>query len=84
LQYDKSYMEGPMVVAMGADEMSAKIRRIAQDNDVPMVENKPLAWALYRETDVGEIVPYKYWNTVAVILNKVWSLNEERRKRMSA
>jgi len=84
LQFDKSYMEGPMVVAMGADEMSARIRQIAKDNDVPMVENKPLAWALYRETDVGEIVPYKYWNTVAVILNKVWSLNEERRKRKSA
>jgi len=84
LQYDKSYMEGPMVVAIGADEMSARIRRIAQDNEVPLVENKPLAWALYRETEVGDIVPYKYWNNVAVILNKVWSLNEERRKRKSA
>jgi len=84
IQYDQSYMAGPMVVAMGADEMSAKIRQIAKENDVPLVENKPLAWALYRETEVGEIIPDAYWNTVAVILSKVWHLNEDRRRRISA
>jgi len=84
IQYDQRSMAGPMVVAMGADEMSARIRQIARDNDVPLVENKPLAWALYRETDVGEIIPSAYWNTVAVILSKVWYLNEDRRRRISA
>jgi len=84
LQYDNSYMEGPMVVAMGADEMAAKIREIAKEHEVPLVENKPLAWALYRETDVGDLVPAAYFNTVAVIFSKVWRLNEERRRRMSA
>jgi len=84
IQYDQRSMAGPMVVAMGADEMSARIRQIAQENDVPLVENKPLAWALYRETDVGEIIPTAYWNTVAVILSKVWYLNEDRRRRISA
>jgi len=84
IQYDQRSMAGPMVVAMGADEMSARIRQIARENDVPLVENKPLAWALYRETDVGEIIPTAYWNTVAVILSKVWYLNEDRRRRISA
>jgi flagellar biosynthetic protein FlhB len=84
IKYDQKSMPGPMVVAMGADEMSARIRKIATDHDVPLVENKPLAWALYRETDVGEIIPYAYWNTVALILSKVWYLNEERRRRISA
>jgi flagellar biosynthetic protein FlhB len=84
LQYDKSSMPGPMVVAIGADEMSARIRQIAQEHEVPLVENKALAWALYRETSVGEIIPYAYWNTVALILSKVWKLNEERRRRLSA
>jgi flagellar biosynthetic protein FlhB len=85
LQYDESYMrDGPIVVAMGADEMAAKIREIAKENEVPLVENKPLAWALYRETDVGDVVPQAYINTVAVIFSKVWRLNEERRRRMSA
>jgi flagellar biosynthetic protein FlhB len=84
VQYDRYSMPGPMVVALGADEMAARIRQIAQDAEVPLVENKPLAWALYRETDVGEIIPEAYWNTVAVILSKIWKLNEQKRGRMSA
>jgi flagellar biosynthetic protein FlhB len=85
LQYDERYMkDGPVVVAMGADEMAAKIREIAKEHEVPLVENKPLAWALYRETEVGDVVPSAYINTVAVIFSKVWRLNEERRRRMSA
>jgi flagellar biosynthetic protein FlhB len=84
LQYDQKSMPGPMVVAIGADEMSARIRDIARDSEVPLVENKSLAWALYRETSVGDIIPYTYWNTVAVILSRVWRLNEERRRRISA
>jgi flagellar biosynthetic protein FlhB len=84
IQYDQRSMAGPMVVAMGADEMSARIRNIAKEHDVPLVENKPLAWALYRETEVGEIIPHAYWNTVAVILSKVWYVNEDRRRRLSA
>jgi len=84
LQYDQRYMPGPRVVAIGADEMAARIRNIAQEHEVPLVENKPLAWALYRETKVGDIIPAAYWNTVALILSKVWRLNEERRRRLSA
>ncbi|MDR1839453.1 MAG: flagellar biosynthesis protein FlhB [Treponema sp.] len=84
LQYNQKSMPGPMVVAIGADEMSARIRQIAQEHEVPLVENKALAWALYRETSVGDIIPYAYWNTVAVILSRVWKLNEERRRRLSA
>jgi flagellar biosynthetic protein FlhB len=76
--------EAPKVVAIGADEMAARIREIAEANEVPLVENKPLAWALYRDTDVGDVIPYKYWNTVALVLSKVWYLNEERRRRKSA
>jgi flagellar biosynthetic protein FlhB len=84
VQYDQRTMPGPMVVAIGADEMSARIRQIAEAHEVPLVENKTLAWALYRETNVGDIIPYTHWNAVAVILSKVWRLNEERRSRLSA
>ena len=84
LQYDQMTMSGPMVVALGADEMAARIREIAQEHEVPLVENKPLAWALYRETDVGDIIPVAYWNTVAVILSNIWQLNEKRRERKIA
>jgi flagellar biosynthetic protein FlhB len=84
LQYDQKTMPGPMVVAIGADEMAARIRQIAQENEVPLVENKPLAWNLYNDTKVGDIIPIKYWNMVAAILSKVWYLNEERRRRLRA
>jgi len=83
LQYDQKSMPGPMVVAIGADEMAARIRAIAQEYDVPLVENKPLAWNLYNDTNVGDIIPVKYWNMVAMILSKVWYLNEERRRKQS-
>jgi flagellar biosynthetic protein FlhB len=73
-----------MVTAIGADEMAARIRQIAEENSVPLVEDKPLAWALFRETDVGDIIPESYWNAVATVLSRVWRLNEERRRRMSA
>jgi flagellar biosynthetic protein FlhB len=84
LQYEQRSMPGPMVIAIGADEISARIREIAEEHEVPLVENKALAWALYRETSVGDIIPYAYWNTVAVILSRVWRLNEEKRRRISA
>ena len=83
LQYER-YMEGPMVIAIGADEMSARIRQIAQEYDVPLVENKPLAWALYRETNVGDVIPDAYWNIVAEILKRVWQMNDEKRRKLSA
>jgi len=84
LKYDQAYMRGPMVIAMGADAVAARIREIAENHEIMLVENKPLAWALYRETDVGDIIPESYWNTVAVILSKVWRLNDEKRRRKSA
>jgi len=82
LQYDQKTMPGPMVVAIGADEMAARIRQIAQEHEVPLVENKPLAWSLYRDTKVSDIIPVKYWNMVAAVLSKVWYLNEERRRKL--
>jgi len=82
LKYDPAAMIGPMVVAIGADEMAAKIREIAKEHEVPLVENKQLARDLYRETDVGDIIPIAYYNAVAAILSRVWRLNEERRQRL--
>jgi flagellar biosynthetic protein FlhB len=85
LKYDPQYMkDGPIVTAMGADEIAARIREIAREYEVPLVENKPLARALYNEAKLGDVIPEKYINTVALIFSKVWRLNEERRRRMSA
>jgi len=85
LQYDERYMpDGPIVIAKGDDEIAARIREIAKQHDIPLVENKPLAWALYRETDIGDVIPKKYLQIVAEIFIKIWRLDEKQRERNSA
>jgi flagellar biosynthetic protein FlhB len=84
LEYQREVMPGPMVVAKGADELAARIRQIAHDNGVPLVENKPLAQSLYRETEVGQIIPEAYYMAVATILSKVMHINELRRKAQAS
>jgi len=84
LEYRQGVMPGPMVTAKGTDETAARIRQIATDNDVPLVENKPLAQALYKETEVGEIIPEAYYVAVATVLSKVMYINEMRRKAAEA
>jgi flagellar biosynthetic protein FlhB len=79
LKYDERSMEAPQVNAKGADEIALRIRRIALENEVPVVEDQPLARALYRMTDVGDIIPWQFWEAVAVIISKVRLLNDERR-----
>jgi len=83
LEYQQD-MPGPMVSAKGADEVAARIRNIARENGVPLVENKPVAQALYRETEVGDFIPAAYYSAVATIFRKVMDINEIRRKAKAA
>ncbi|MDR0452059.1 MAG: flagellar biosynthesis protein FlhB [Treponema sp.] len=83
LEYDRETMPAPRVSAKGQDEIALRIREIAREYGVPVVENRPLARALYAETEVGEVIPLGYYEVVAAILAKVMALNEKRR-RMSA
>ena len=80
LEYKRESMPGPMVTAKGADEMAAQIRKLAQENNVPLVENKPVAQALYRETEVGDYIPDAYINVIAQIYTKVMDINKLRQK----
>jgi flagellar biosynthetic protein FlhB len=80
LEYNNATMPGPMVTAKGANEAAARIRKLAQENGVPMVENKPLAQALFRETEVGDIIPEVYYDVIAKIFKKVMDINELRRR----
>jgi flagellar biosynthetic protein FlhB len=80
LEYEQT-RGAPQVTAKGEDEMAFLIRRLATDSGVPIVENKPLARALYAETKVGDFVPAKYWQVVAEVLARVMKINEDRRKR---
>jgi flagellar biosynthetic protein FlhB len=73
-------MEGPMLLAKGEDEMAQQIRRLAAENGVPIVENKPLARAIYAQVEVGDIIPILYWEAIAAILTKVMEINNTRRR----
>ncbi|MDR2759682.1 MAG: flagellar biosynthesis protein FlhB [Spirochaetaceae bacterium] len=70
----------PQVSAKGADEAAFRIREIAKENSVPLVEHKPLARALYAELEVGDFIPEQYLEAVAIILAGVWRINQERRR----
>lgn len=77
VEYDSSSMIGPMVTAKGADSIALRIRELATENGVPMVENRPLARALYAEVEIGEIVPENYYQALALILGNVYNMKRK-------
>jgi flagellar biosynthesis protein FlhB len=74
LQYDGKSMQAPRVVAKGQDLIALKIREVAEENDVPVVENPPLARALFDSTDIDEEIPIRYYEAVAKIISYVYQL----------
>lgn len=81
MQWDRSTMRAPMLTAKGADLQAQRIKQLARENDVPIVENKPLARALYAEVEIGDMIPDEYYQALAVILAKIYAL-DSRKQRM--
>jgi len=67
-------LDAPRVVAMGKNKLAERIRETARENRVPVIENKPLAWALYKSCEIGAAVPVHLYKAVAEILAYVYSL----------
>ena len=82
LKYDATTMRAPLVVAKGQDLLALKIREVAQENDVPIVENAPLARALYKQVNLGKEVSSDLYEAVAEVLAFVYLVNQRRRERM--
>ena len=74
LRFDPAEMNAPQVVAKGADHVAARIRDIAREHGVPLVENKPLAQSLYRLADPGDYIPVELYRAVAEVLAYVYRL----------
>jgi flagellar biosynthetic protein FlhB len=74
LKYSDKGMRAPRVVAKGADEVAAKIREIAQENNVVMLEAPPLARALFRHAELGDEIPEALYIAVAEVLAYVFQL----------
>jgi flagellar biosynthetic protein FlhB len=74
LKYADGQRGAPQVVAKGADEVAAKIREIAKENKVALLEAPPLARALYKHTDIGDEIPEALYSAVAEVLAYVFQL----------
>jgi len=72
IRYNPADMQAPIVVAKGADFIAEKIRDIARENDVPIIENKPLAQVLYKIVKVKHMVPEDLYRAVAEVLAFVY------------
>ncbi len=75
IKYDRSVKPAPYVVAKGADFIAFKIREIAQNNKVPIIENRLVARTLYNLVQVGDIIPADMFQAVAEILAYVYNKN---------
>jgi flagellar biosynthesis protein FlhB len=73
LQYDRG-MAAPICVAKGVDLMAFKIREIAKEHSIPIVENVPLARSLYAAVDVDEEIPVEHYHAVAEVIGYVMGL----------
>ena len=80
LRYEMD-MAAPIVVAKGLDLLAKKIKEIAWDHDIPVMENRPLAQALYKGAEVGNVIPSALYHAVAEILVMVYKAQAEVRNR---
>jgi len=80
IQYDPDISPAPRVVAKGADELAFRIREMAKENKVPIVENKPLARSLYATVEVDHMIPPELFVAVAEVLAYVFRKNKGRGK----
>ena len=74
LSYNTSEAPAPIVLAKGADHLAEKIKEVARENRIPIRENVPLARALYKSTEVGDMIPEELYKAVAAVLASIWKL----------
>lgn len=79
LQYDHGAMAAPVVVAKGVDAVALKIREIAAEHNIPLVENRPLARALYASAELDRPIPVEHYAAVAEVISFVLRIARGRR-----
>lgn len=77
LQYDPEKNNAPIIVAKGADYLALRIIKVAEEHDIVITENKPLARALYAEADLNTEIPAQFYQAVAEVLAFVYSLKKK-------
>lgn len=84
LKYEMGVDAAPVCVAKGTDLMAAQIRKLASENDIFIIENKPLARALHAGVEVDQQVPVEHWQVVAEIIGYVMDLRRNIRRKPPA
>ena len=77
LKYEMASMNAPRLVAKGADEVALRIRDVANENEVPVVENPPIARALFETADIDDEIPPEHYKAVAEIISYVFKLKNK-------
>ena len=77
ISYDNETAKAPVVLAKGEDYLAMKIREIAKENQIEIVENKPLARTLYATVDVGQEIPPELYQAVAEVLAMVYHMKNQ-------
>ena len=84
LRYEQGVDAAPVCVAKGADAVAARIREIARDNDIPVVESKALARALHAGAEIDRMIPEEHWPAVAEIVAYIMDLRRRVRRQPPA
>ncbi|MCA0942221.1 flagellar biosynthesis protein FlhB [Salipiger pacificus] len=80
LKYESGVDMAPVCVAKGADLLAARIRELARESDVPIIENKPLARALHDVAEIDKQIPIEHWEAVAAIIGYVMDMQRNIRR----
>jgi flagellar biosynthetic protein FlhB len=78
LRYTREQDGAPVVVAKGQDLIALKIREVAEEHDVPVVEDKPLARSLYDSVEVDQMIPPEFYKAVAEIIHFLQNLGKPK------
>lgn len=78
LEYKMGEMDAPKVTAKGVDNVALRIKALAEDNDVPIVENPPLARALFASTELDQTIPEEHFKAVAEVISYVMQLKNQQ------
>jgi len=75
LKYESGKTAAPVCVAKGVDALALRIRAVAEEHEVPVIENPPLARALYATVELDEAIPAEHYKAVAQVIGYVMRLN---------
>lgn len=81
VRYETGVDEAPLLLAKGQNHIAQKIKDLAKEHGVPVVENKPLARLMYKEVEVGEVVPVKMYQAMAQVLAAIYKEEDKKKKK---